>query len=417
MAYSRGPNPSPGAGALLASSALRGPLAKGLLVGGAAAVGWAIARRYAGDEDDTRLIDWDWATRIATRVSGLEGAIAAVDRPRLQREYEAMIREIERPIADYTGTTLPLGQTEVLVLDRADWIRANVANFKQLFQPLEDLYQSTLRRGGPNLPGATQLSRAMLSGQVGLLLGYLARKVLGQYDISLLGKEPLEAGKLYFVEPNIELLERQLDVPPAELRKWIALHEATHAHEFEVNPWVRGYLNAQLEGYLRSMADELGGASSVGALGNILTRLVDNVRSGHNLIEAVMTPHQRQMLSRLQALMSLAEGYSNHVMNRVGADLLPHYEEIHQRVEHRQRNRGQIEELFLRLTGLKMKMEQYALGEKFAARVVDERGMALLNRAWQAPEWLPTEAEVREPDRWIARMDGLGTRALREAAS
>jgi coenzyme F420 biosynthesis associated uncharacterized protein len=392
---------------LLSADALRGPLGKGILFGGAAAVGWAIARRYSR-EDDTRLIDWDWATRIATRTSGPDGALSALDRPRLQREYEAMVREIEPPIARYTGTTLPLGETTVMVLDREDWIRANVANFKQLFQPVEELYQDALRRGGPALPGMAQLSRLTLSSQVGVLLGYLARKVLGQYDISLLGKEPLEAGKLYFVEPNIRMLERQLNVPPAELRKWIALHEATHAHEFEVNPWVRGYLNGQLEGYLRSMADELSGASSAGVIGTILTRLVENVRNGHNLIEAVMSPHQRQMLSRLQALMSLAEGYSNHVMNRVGAALLPHYEEIHARVEHRQKQRGQIEELFLRITGLKMKMEQYALGEKFASRVVDERGIAFLNQAWQAPERLPSEAEVRDPDRWIARMDAMG---------
>ena len=84
---------------------------------------------------------------------------------------------------------------------------------------------------------------------------------------------------------------------------------------------------------------------------------------------------------------------------------MPSYAEIHDRVEHRQANRSQIEELFLRLTGLKMKMEQYALGEKFAGRVADQRDVTFLNRAWQAPEWLPTEQEIRDPDRWIARID------------
>ncbi len=390
----------------LAAQGLRGPLARGVLVGGAAAVGWALARRY-GRDDDQRMLDWDHATRVAIRVSGGDRPLPAEERARLQDQYETMMREIEGPISSYTGTTLPLGETDVRVLDRAEWIAANVANFKQLFEPLEDVYRQTLTRGF-NLPGMTQASRAMLSTQVGLLLGFLARKVLGQYDISLLGKEPLDAGKLYFVEPNIKNLEQQLQVPPHDLRKWIALHEATHAHEFEVYPWVRGYMNAQLESYLRSMADELANPSSVGVLNSLLTRMVENLRNGHNLIEAVMSPHQRQMLSRLQALMSLAEGYSNHVMNRVGATLLPAYEEIHERVEHRQKQRGRAEELFLRLTGLKMKMEQYALGEKFAARVADERDVQFLNRAWQSAEWLPTEVEIRDPDSWIARMDAQG---------
>ena len=384
---------------------LRGALVRGVLVGGAVAVGWAIARKYA-DDDDTRLIDWETATRVATRVSGADGGISVFDRARLQHEYETMVREIEGPIADYTGTILPLGEIDVRVLDRAEWIQANVASFQQMFRPLEEVYADTLKKGSSaSFPGMTKLSRMTLSSQVGVLLGFLARKVLGQYDISLLGHEPLETGKLYFVEPNIRALEGMLRVPAADLRKWIALHEATHAHEFEVNPWVRGYLNGQLEAYLRSMAEEL--ASPAGSvLGGLTSRLLANLRNGHNLIEAMMSPHQRQMLSRLQALMSLAEGYSNHVMNRVGERLLPAYAEIHERVEHRQANRSQIEELFLRLTGLKMKMEQYALGEKFAAHVTDARSVAFLNLAWQAPEWLPTEAEIRDPASWIVRMDG-----------
>jgi coenzyme F420 biosynthesis associated uncharacterized protein len=405
----------PASSALFGSSSLRGALTRGVFIGGAAAVGWAIARRFS-DDDDHRLLDWDAATKVAIRVGGADGNIAAGDRARLQHEYESMVREIETPISRYTGTTLPLGNIDVRVLDRAEWIKANVASFQQMFRPLEEVYIETLQRGAPSIPGMTQLSRAMLSGQVGLLLGFLARKVLGQYDISLLGHEPIQTGKLYFVEPNIRLLQKSLDAPANDVRKWIALHEATHAHEFEVYPWVRGYLNGQLDGYLRSMAEELTNPGAGGVVGGLAARLVVNLRQGHNLIEAMMSPHQRQMLSRLQALMSLAEGYSNHVMNRVGAELLPTHAEIHRRVEHRQRNRSQIEELFLSLTGLKMKMEQYALGEKFAGEVADARGVAFLNRAWQSAEWLPTEDEIRAPARWIERMDRDGGVVALEAA-
>jgi uncharacterized protein (DUF2342 family) len=37
--------------------------------------------------------------------------------------------------------------------------------------------------------------------------------------------------------------------------------------------------------------------------------------------------------------------------------------------------------------------------------VVNARGIAFINRAWQAPDNLPTEAEIRDPDRWIERME------------
>jgi putative hydrolase len=103
--------------------------------------------------------------------------------------------------------------------------------------------------------------------------------------------------------------------------------------------------------------------------------------------------------------MSLAEGYSNHVMNHVGRDLLPNFELIHQRVEHRQRERSQVEQLFLKITGLSLKMEQYRQGERFVDFVVRERGIGFANQAWRSAEVLPTEAEIRDPERWIRRME------------
>jgi coenzyme F420 biosynthesis associated uncharacterized protein len=137
----------------------------------------------------------------------------------------------------------------------------------------------------------------------------------------------------------------------------------------------------------------------------IVNRFIGNLRLGHNVINALMTPQQRELMSRLQALMALAEGYSNHVMNYVGRALLPNFELIHQRVEHRQRQRSQIEQLFLKITGLSLKMEQYRLGERFVDEVVRQRGISFANRAWESPEALPSEAEIRDPERWIRRME------------
>jgi len=158
---------------------------------------------------------------------------------------------------------------------------------------------------------------------------------------------------------------------------------------------------------LKLLLEDMRGRGNLGenTLLTIVYRFANNLRQGHNVINALMTPQQRELMSRLQALMSLAEGYSNHVMNQVGKDLLPNFEMIHQRVEHRQRDRSQVEQLFLKVTGLSLKMEQYRLGERFVDLVVQKRGIGFANRAWQAPEALPTEAEIRDPERWISRME------------
>jgi coenzyme F420 biosynthesis associated uncharacterized protein len=277
-----------------------------------------------------------------------------------------------------------------------------------LLQPIEDFYKETVDRSRFGPPFAfQQAARMMLSSQVGVLVGYMSRRVLGQYDIGLLGEDPLTGGKLYFVEPNLRQVEDTLGVPPDELRRWIALHEATHAHEFELYPWVRTYLNTSLRQYLKLLIEDIRGRGDLGesTLLTIINRFVSNLRQGHNVINALMTPQQRELMSRLQGLMALAEGYSNHVMNHVGKQLLPNFELIHERVEHRQRQRSQIETVFLKITGLSLKMEQYKLGERFVDTVVRQRGIAFANRAWESPEVLPSEAEIRDPERWIGRME------------
>jgi coenzyme F420 biosynthesis associated uncharacterized protein len=378
----------------------------GLVVGAAAGLVLGAAERY-GRRSGRKLIDWNFAIGVALRTCGTIPPLAVAERGALEDRYRSVLEQIEEPIARYTSTFLPLQGTEVRVLDRPSWIRTNASNFQELLQPFEDFYQEQARRDATGGAAMAGVSRLALSSQLGVLLGYLARRVLGQYDISLLGREPVDAGKLYFVEPNIRALEQTLGLPPEEIRTWIALHEATHAHEFELHPWVRRYLNSTLQEYLRTMVGELaeGASGDRGPLGGFASRMLAGLRDGQNLLQSFMTPEQRALVSRLQALMALLEGYSNHIMHQVGRGLLPHFAEIEARIEARQKQRSPVEQWFLRVTGLSMKMEQYVLGEAFVSHVVDARGVDFLNRVWSGPEALPTETELRDPRTWIARVE------------
>src|SRR5579859_2531119 len=265
---------------------------RGLILGAGAALLYAAARetiaparlpavhnRLDTEADRTRMIDWEWATRVAIRAAGRTPTLHPGARAQLQAQYEAMLRDIEQPIAAYTGNDLSLANTTIEVLDRQGWIRANMVNFRSLLQPVEDYYREnvgTSRFGAP--PVFQQAARLMLSSQVGVLVGYLARRVLGQYDIALLGDVAPTTGKLYFVEPNLRQVEDLLGVPPDELRRWIALHEATHAHEFELYPWVRTYLNGSLRQYLRLLIDDMRGKGEENTVLTIANRFIGNLR-------------------------------------------------------------------------------------------------------------------------------------------
>lgn len=361
-----------------------------------------IAARPAGSAP-SGLIDWDQARKFALRVSQWEQAVIP-DRARRREQYERLVERSEPLIAEYLNVRLPAPINRVYVVDRREWLEANFSSFAVVFQPIEELYERLGAR--QNGLGTTlgQINGKLIGTQMGVLLGFLARRVLGQYDLSLLSPDPEVRGALYFVEPNIARVQTQLGLSDEDFRLWIALHEVTHVFEFEAYPWVREYFNDLLRQFLSQLTDQL--ATTGGGLPQLLRRLVGGGVSGSHWIERMLSPEQQRIFDQLQALMSLVEGYSNHIMNAIGEQLLPSFREIEARVEQRQHSRPLFEEIFNRVTGMDLKLAQYKQGEAFVNAVAEQQGVAFINRVWERPEHLPSMDEIRNPQRWIDRMRG-----------
>jgi coenzyme F420 biosynthesis associated uncharacterized protein len=377
-------------------------------VAGAALGAWAgqRMRSFAQQDRPQGMIDWERARATALNMNRGH-TLTAVERDRLDQYYGGLVERCVPIVSNYTESHLPASEQRTFAFDRVDWINANLDGFKRMFAPIEEMDTS---RPGANV--ATRLwgglNQSVLSYEVGLLLGYLARRVLGQYDLALLGREPVGAGKLYYVEPNIRFLEQTLKLPKDDFRMWLALHETTHAFEFEAHPWVRIHFNSLLETYMEFMKQDVEYLKQgVRGLKTIAGRARTKRSADSSWLEAVMTDEQRSLFQQMQAMMCVIEGYSNHVMNAVGKRLLPTYELISKRFEERQQQRSPAEQLFARLTGLDVKMEQYRAGERFIDEVVKERSHEMARRVWDAPEYLPTMDEIRHPAKWIARVDAM----------
>lgn len=376
------------------------------LVAGVAVGAWA-GNKVQGlttREAPSTLIDWEQARGIAINMNRGQ-TLTRVEREKLDAYYRELVARCIPIVADYTKTQLrsPLDQT--FAFDRIDWINANLASFRTMFAPLETL--NLTPEGNQSVAAHLWggINQKVLSAELGFLLGYLARRVLGQYDLALLGREPVTSGKLYYVEPNIRSVEHALGLPKDQFRMWLALHETTHAFEFEGHPWLREYFNDLLEEYfefLRQDVDRL--KQGIRGMKVFIERARSRDEGAQSWIEAIMTPDQRALFQRMQATMCMVEGYSNHVMNAVGRQLLPNYELIAQKFEQRQRQRSFAEQLFARLTGLDVKMEQYRLGQQFIDTIADQRGHDVARRIWDGPESLPTMAEIYDPNAWLARV-------------
>jgi len=380
----------------------------GILIGSALGAAATVVGRHMERRAREGLVDWATVERLAIgRLDRAPGALTPEELAASEADYAAAMARIVPALSAALGTELPGVVERSGVVDRAGWVRANTASFASLIGKLEgDLLDQVMPPGG-GLPVAAMAlaNRWITTRQLAVLLGFMGQRVLGQYDLALLSAEAAP-GRLLFVEENIRGTAKALGVPLGPFRTWIALHETTHAFEFEAHPWLRPYLASRLERQLKLFGRDVRemGREAIRGLG----RALRGEGGGEHWIERLMTDEQRSLFRETQAVMSLLEGFSDYVMDEVGAALVPDVEQLRARFDERRARRTPFERAMLRLTGMDLKLEQYKKGEIFVRAIADARGPAAFVRLWDGPESLPREGEIEEPQRWIARvLDGV----------
>jgi coenzyme F420 biosynthesis associated uncharacterized protein len=332
------------------------------------------------------VIDWGVAERIAAGIAGSPPGGTALAGERLS-QISADARE--RVVA-YTGLTPAREIPAPQAVDRREWLRLNLTGMRTMMEPLE----RKLGEGGP-LRAAGGL---LLGAEIGGLTGYLAQRVLGQYELVLL--DPASPERLLFVAPNLREAARRLEVDEGDLVTWVGIHEVTHAVQFTGVPWLRDHLAAKLRALLETV-DVKVDVTKLPSLDD-LRGAVDRFREG-GLVTMVAGPERMVILDDVQATMAVIEGHAEHVMDAVGEALLPTLPELRDALDRRRREKPPAIKLLERLIGLELKMRQYELGRVFCDAVVERAGIETLNRVWSAPEALPTLAEIEDPDAWIRR--------------
>ncbi|MDW4911842.1 zinc-dependent metalloprotease [Streptomyces californicus] len=364
-----------------------------------------------------QMVDWNLAVATATRlvrpgpdISREEARAVVAELRRHAKASEEHVREFTRMIPEGTEPE----DTPVLVVDRPGWIKANVAGFRELLKPLLAKMEDR-RSGGPGGAVLGAVGGKVTGVELGMLLSFLASRVLGQYETFAPATRELPAsanggGRLLLVAPNIVHVERELDVDPHDFRLWVALHEETHRTQFTGVPWLRDHLQGEIQTFLdetdvdpmtflerlREAAQSLSGGRPEGEQGESGSR---------SLVDIVQTPAQREVLGRLTAVMSLLEGHADYVMDGVGPGVVGSVSEIREKFQQRRaQGAGRLDQALRKLLGLDAKLRQYKDGEKFVRLVVDEVGMDGFNRVWTSPNTLPTKAEIARPADWVARV-------------
>lgn len=328
-----------------------------------------------------------------------------------RRVFEEAARVAELHVAGLTGLEAPGNIPSVEPVRRAQWVQANIEGLRALIEPAAAKIGEALadaQRGSvpeASQAGVTQLlgqlSPLLLGAQVGAVLGTLAQQVLGQFDIAV--PRPDGTGTLLFVVPNIERFERDWSLDRTEFRTWIAIHEVTHRFEFS-RPWALPRFRGLVDDFISTLKLDVDDfqhrlasfdPSDPGSMQEMLA-------GQENLFGAVLDDEQRLKLGRIQAFMTAAEGYGDHVMHALGSQLLASYPKIEEAMR-RYRETEHVDPVFERLLGIEVKREQYRVGRAFCDTVVDLTDEATLARMWDSAEALPSLPELEEPRLWLAR--------------
>lgn len=349
-------------------------------------------------------VDWQLAERVGIRAAGREPFSSSYLGHSLQRDFDEATAEAEELVAQATGLRSLSGPARARVTDRAGWVHANVNSFQRLLRPLTD-------RLGDRLGNSVSSGVARKVGgvEVGLLLGWMSSRVLGQYDL-LVVEDPAEASPddqdlVYYVGPNVLALEKRFAFPPKEFRLWLALHEVTHRAQFTGVPWLRSHYLGLVHQTLDSVDTD------PKRFLDALTRAVNDIRNGRKplddggLASLLASPAQKVVLDKIGGLMSLLEGHGDVTMDRAGAELIPSAHRFARVLRERRANANPATKMVQRLLGIEAKINQYAHGEAFIATV--ERlggGPSALEPVWRGASWLPSMAEIREPEEWLARV-------------
>jgi coenzyme F420 biosynthesis associated uncharacterized protein len=344
-----------------------------------------------------QLVDWPLAVSTAERLLRPGPPTSAAEAAATVAELRRYALESREHVADYTGLVSQhdiLTEPQVLVVDRAGWVRANAEGFKIITEPLARRLHE--RREGVPPSGFAAIGPKATALELGTLLAYLSHRILGQYEIF---QEP---GRLLLVAPNIVTLERELQVKPSDFRLWVCLHEETHRTQFAAVPWLRDHILAEIQTFIAGMDTD------PGALTKRLREAAQRREPGaprKPFSELIQSPEQLAVLDRMVAVMSLLEGHADVVMDGVGPAVVPTVADIRRKFgQRRARGASRIDALVRRVIGMDAKIRQYRDGSRFVRAVIDEAGMTGFNRVWTSPNTIPTRAEIADPAAWIARV-------------
>ncbi len=363
-------------------------------------------------------VNWDAARQLALSIAVGDTPETNVD-PLERIKIEQLARVADLQIANATGlaTSITGKGVTVIPVTRSQWAQQTLDAYKPLFELLASSLQHDDQPAVASdtdhdesmawmAPLMQMIGPTMLGMTAGSMVGHLAQRSFGQYDLPI-PRPPSD--ELTIVIENIAAFGTEWSLPVDDLRLWVCMNEiATHA--ILGVPHVRDALDTFLSDYLAGFQTDSNGLEQ--RMGELdlsdpsgLPGLQSMFGDPETLLGAIQSPQQRDLLPRLEALVTVIVGVVDHTMDQIGSGLITSYGMVSEAVRRRRVEDDQSDRFVERLFGLELTQAQYDRGNAFAAGVVERAGATGLNRLWDSVRNLPTPAEVDAPGLWLARIE------------
>jgi len=377
-----------------------------------------LGKLLGGDGGGTGL-QWDAARQMAMQVASGGESEPNID-PIERMDVEQLGRVADLHVAQKTGlrTSITGRSVQVVPVTRIQWVQRSLDAYKPLFESLASSL-GTAPAPDPEEAGAdpmvamlTQLMGTMAPMMLGVtaggMIGHLARRSFGQYDLPI-PRQPSD--ELLLVLPNATAFADDWSIDRKDLLLWLCLHEVAHHAVLGVAP-VRGALERMLREYAAGfrpdasgLADKLGALDVGGDPAASIAELQGVLGDPEIVMGAIQTDAQRALLPRLEALVALVVGYVDHVMDAIGGGLISSYGMITEAARRRRVEADESDRFVARLLGLALGQPTYDTGAAFVDGVVERSGFDALDRLWRDEASLPTPAEIEAPGLWLARIE------------
>ena len=370
-------------------------------------------------------VSWDAARHLAASIATDGQSEPNVD-PVVRMQLEQLARVAELQVSQATNLQVSHSGAGVSIVPvtRTQWTQRSMDALRDLFEALAGSLSGGIRLptderfdvGDPDDAGdpmaamlgelMQMLGPMMLGMTAGSMLGHLARRSFGQYDLPI-PRPPSD--QLMVVVPNLDAFGEEWSLPADDLRLWVCVHEVAH-HAVLTIPHVRERLDSLLRRYVSGFEPDASALED--RIGNIelsdpsnLAGLQEALGDPEVLLGAIRSPAQRDLLPQLEALVAAIVGYVDHVMDTVGSGLIGSYDMVTEALRRRRVAADPSDRFVERLLGLELTQTAYDRGASFVGGIGERAGRDGVERLWRSERELPTPAEVDAPGLWLARID------------